>query len=194
MPPWCRLLLPVRGPDAGTTKSQTEFFVRPRCQRLTFTIKVVDCACIAGLAASTRWLASLQTRRQRNPQKLIVSQGRGCAWVYLDPLVRDNGGSVRANRSASGESAPFPLIVQTAGGILDDGSLIELIPDSSPPRALALLRWDGRSWNSAFKSSAEASSTFPRPPSERQGCLETAVKLRAGRDHGSTLRQTHGSL
>lgn len=51
---------------------------------------------------------------------------------------------MHSNPSNTEGCRPFPLIVPTAGKVLDDGTIIELIADPSDPVALALVKWDGQ--------------------------------------------------
>jgi hypothetical protein len=51
---------------------------------------------------------------------------------------------VRQNLSNSETYAPHNIVIPTAGEILDDGTIIELVENPSQPRALALLKFDGR--------------------------------------------------
>ena len=50
---------------------------------------------------------------------------------------------MRQNPSNSESSAPLNLVIPTGGGILDDGTLIELVENPSQPHAPALLKFDG---------------------------------------------------
>jgi hypothetical protein len=51
---------------------------------------------------------------------------------------------LRQNPQNPESTAPFNLVIPTGGQILDDGTLIELVENPSQPRALALLKFDGR--------------------------------------------------
>jgi hypothetical protein len=51
---------------------------------------------------------------------------------------------VRQNPSNSEINAPCNIVIPTAGEILDDGTIIDLVEDTSRPGALALLKFDGR--------------------------------------------------
>ena len=50
---------------------------------------------------------------------------------------------MRKDPSNSGSYAPVNLVIPTAGEILDDGTVIELVENPSQPHALALLKFDG---------------------------------------------------
>jgi len=50
---------------------------------------------------------------------------------------------VRKDPSNSGSYAPVNLVIPTAGEILDDGTMIELVENPSQPHAFALLKFDG---------------------------------------------------
>ena len=54
---------------------------------------------------------------------------------------------MRQNPSNSESFAPLNLVIPTGGGILDDGTIIELVENPSQPHALALLKFDGHEPN-----------------------------------------------
>jgi hypothetical protein len=67
------------------------------------------------------------------------------------------------------ESASLDLVIPTGGGILDDGTIIDLIENPSKPGALALQKFDGRELEIGSQIEHEGSLYVPLfiPPSVR---------------------------
>ena len=84
---------------------------------------------------------------------------------------------MRGNPSNSESYAPRNIVIPTAGAILDDGTIIDLVENPSPPPSLALLKFDGHEPQISSHIEHEGRLYIPLPISST---VRRALRLPSG--------------